>query len=294
MNLVEIFEKFPTEKKCIDHLEKIKWPIKPICPYCGNSQSSCAKEELRHHCNKCNTSFSVTVGTIFHQTHLPLQKWFLAIALILNAKKGISSRQLARDIKVTKDTAWSMQMRIRKALLENPELMKGVVEMDETYIGARKPRRTSKDKDDDGNYPKLPRGRGTTKTPVVGMVERGGKVKAMMHTELKFSDLKKTATKHIDFENTILMTDDYRGYIPFKHLLIHQSVNHSQKQWANGAIHTNTIESFWALLKRGITGQYHHLSDKYLNRYITEFCFKYNNRKTQDVFGLVLTNALGV
>lgn len=294
MNLVEIFEKFPTEKKCIDHLEKIKWPIKPICPYCGNSQSSCVKGELRHHCNKCNTSFSVTVGTIFHQTHLPLQKWFLAIALILNAKKGISSRQLARDIKVTKDTAWSMQMRIRKALLENPELMKGVVEMDETYIGARKPRRTSKDKDDDGNYPKLPRGRGTTKTPVVGMVERGGKVKAMMHTELKFSDLKKTAAEHIDFENTVLMTDDYRGYIPFKHLLTHQSVNHSQKQWANGAIHTNTIESFWALLKRGITGQYHHLSDKYLNRYITEFCFKYNNRKTQDVFGLVLTNALGV
>jgi hypothetical protein len=89
------------------------------------------------------------------------------------------------------------------------------------------------------------------------------------------------------------MTDDYRGYIPFKNFLTHQSVNHSQKQWANGLIHTNTIESFWAILKRGITGQYHHLSDKYLNRYITEFCFKYNNRKTQDVFELVLTNALG-
>lgn len=243
MNLVEIFEKFPTEKKCIDHLEKIKWPNKPICPYCGKSENTPVKEELRHKCNKCNASFSVTVGTIFHQTHLPLQKWFLAIALILNAKKGISSRQLARDLKVNKDTAWSMQMRIRQALVDSPSLLLGVVEMDETYIGG-KPRKTSKDKDDDGNYPKLPRGRGTSKTPVLGMVERGGKVKAMKHTELKFADLKKTADAHIDFENTILMTDDYRGYIPFKNFLTHQAVNHSAKQWANGAIHTNTIESF--------------------------------------------------
>lgn len=240
MNLVEIFEKFPTEKDCIDHLEKIKWPIKPVCPYCNFSKITPVKGELRHHCNTCNTSFSVTVNTIFHHTHLPLQKWFLAVTLILNAKKGISSRQLARDIEVTKDTAWRMQMQIRKAMLETPSLLLGVVEMDETYIGG-KPRKSSKDKDDDGNYPKLPRGRGTTKTPVVGMVERGGKVKAMMHTELKFADLKKTAKAHIDFENTILMTDDYRGYIPFKHFLKHQSVNHSQKQWANGAVHTKTL-----------------------------------------------------
>jgi transposase-like protein len=293
MNLSEIYEKFPTQKECVEYLEKIRWKEQPICPYCKSIKNHASPLELRHFCHTCKTSFSVKVGTIFDDTRLPLQKWFLAITLILNAKKGISSRQLARDLGVTKDTAWSMQMRIRNAMTETPSLLLGVVEMDETYIGARKPRKTSKDKDDDGNYPKFPRGRGTSKTPVVGMVERGGKVKAMKHTELKFADLKKTAETHIDFENTVLMTDDYRGYIPFKHLLNHQSVNHSQKQWANGLIHTNTIESFWAILKRGITGQYHHLSDKYLNRYITEFCFKYNNRKTQDVFNLVLTNALG-
>lgn len=295
MNLVEIFEKFPTQEHCIHYLEKIKWKETPICPYCQSDNCTSFKSELRHHCNNCNTSFSVTVNTIFHQTHLPLQKWFLAISLILNAKKGISSRQLARDLKVNKDTAWSMQMRIRKAMIDTPSLLVGIVEMDETYIGARKPRKSSKDKDDDGNYPKNPRGRGTkNKTPVVGMLQRDGKIIAKKQTELKFADLKKIAKKHIDFENTILMTDDYKGYLPFKKLLTHQAVNHSKKQWTNGEIHTNTLEGFWSLLKRGIVGQYHHLSDKWLNKYIIEFCFKYNHRKNQNIFNQLLINALGV
>ena len=293
MNLVEIFKLFPTQKECIEYLEKIKWKGTPICPYCESNKSHPSPEELRHFCHTCKTSYRVTVKTIFDDTRLPLQKWFLAITLILNAKKGISSRQLARDLDVNKDTAWSMQMRIRKAMTETPSLLAGIVEMDETYIGARRPRKSSKDKDDQGNYPKNPRGRGTSKTPVVGMVERGGRVIAKKQNELKFADLKNTAKANIDFENTVLMTDDYRGYIPFKYLINHQTVNHSQKQWTKGTIHTNTIEGFWAILKRGIIGQYHHLSDKHLNRYIQEFCFKYNNRKNQNVFDLLLTNALG-
>ncbi len=294
MNLVEIFKKFPTQKDCIEYLEKIKWKGTPACPYCNSIKSHYSPADFKHFCHTCATSYRVTIGTIFEDSRLPLQKWFLAIALILNAKKGISSRQLARDLDVNKDTAWSMQMRIRKAMVETPSLLVGIVEMDETYVGARRPRKEAKDKDDQGNYPKNPRGRGTNKTPVVGMVERGGRVIAKKQTELKFSDLKKTAKANIDFENTVLMTDDYRGYIPFKHLINHQTVNHSQKQWTKGSIHTNTIESFWAILKRGIVGQYHHLSDKHLNRYIQEFCFKYNNRKNQNVFDIVLTNALGV
>ena len=294
MNLVEIYEKFPTQKNCIDFLEKIKWNNKPTCPYCKSQKHHSTPEELRHFCHNCKTSFSVTIGTIFHDTRLPMQKWFLAIALILNAKKGISSRQLARDLGVNKNTAWSMQMRIRKAMIENPSLLMGFVEMDETYIGAKKIRKSSKDKDDDGNYPKNPRGRGTNKTAVVGMVQRGGKVIAKMQKALKFKDLKKTAKQHIDFENATLLTDDYKGYIPFKHFLKHQSVNHSKKQWANGEIHTNNIENFWSILKRGIVGQYHHLSDRWLNKYITEFCYKYNNRGNKDIFNQLLTNALGV
>jgi len=294
MNLVEIFKQFPTQKDCIDHLENLKWKGEPTCPYCKSKKHHSYPSEFRHYCHNCKTSYRVTIGTIFHDTRLPLQKWFLAICLILNAKKGISSRQLARDLDVNKDTAWSMQMRVRRAMVETPSLLTGIVEMDETYIGARKPRKESKDKDDQGNYPKNPRGRGTkNKTPVVGMVQRGGRVIAKMQNQLKFKDLKKTAGEHIDFSNTVLMTDDYRGYIPFKHLLTHQTVNHSQKQFANGIIHTNTIENFWSILKRGITGQYHHLSDKYLNKYITEFCFRYNNRTNANLFNELLTNAIG-
>jgi transposase-like protein len=220
MNLIQIFQKYPNQEACIKHLEEIRWSGKPTCPYCNSSKSHQNKGENRHFCHNCKTSYSVTVGTIFHDTKLPLQKWFLAVSLILNAKKGISSSQLARDLEVTKDTAWRMQMQVRKAMVETPSLMTGVVEMDETYIGARKPRKESKDKDDNGHYPQNPRGRGTkNKTPVVGAVQRGGTVFAKMQSALKFSDLKKTAKELIDFDNAVLITDDYRGYIPFKKLI---------------------------------------------------------------------------
>lgn len=291
MNLVEIFKKFPTQRDCIEYLEKAKWQGTPTCPYCKSLKSHSTPAELRHFCHSCKTSYRVTINTIFHDTRLPLQKWLLAITLILNAKKGISSRQLARDIEVTKNTAWSMQMRIRKAMLDNSSLLSGIVEMDETYVGG-KPRTRNNNKDDD-NFTSSKRGRDTKKTPVVGMVERGGNVVAQKQKELK-KDLKKIAKKSIDFEKTVLITDDYKGYIPFKSLLNHQTVNHSQKQYVNGNKHTNTIEGFWSLLKRGITGQYHHLSEKWLNKYIIEFCYKYNNRNNQNVFEHLLTNALGV
>ena len=132
MNLVEIIKKYPTQKDCIEYLEKIKWVDKPTCPYCKSKKYHHNNSELRYFCHDCKTSYSVMVGTIFHDTRLPLQKWFLAISLILNAKKGISSRQLARDIDVHRNTAWSMQMRIRKAMNETPILLSGIVEMNET------------------------------------------------------------------------------------------------------------------------------------------------------------------
>jgi transposase-like protein len=293
MNLISVFQRFPNQETCITHLEKTRWKGVATCPYCKSQKSHKNKGENRHYCHTCKTSYCVTVGTIFHNTKLPLQKWFLAIAIILNAKKGISSRQLARDLEVTKDTAWRMQMQIRKAMIETPSLMTGVVEMDETYIGARKPRKSSNDKDEDGNYPKNPRGRGTkNKTPVVGAIQRGGKVFAKMQSALKFADLKKTAKELIDFDKAVLITDDYRGYTPFKNFIEHHTVNHSAKEYARGQSHTNTIEGFWSLLKRGIVGQYHHLSDKHLNKYIVEFCFKYNNKDNDNVFENLLVNAV--
>ena len=166
MDITEIFELYPTQADCILHLEDVRWQGNARCPYCQSTNVTPAPKEQRHHCNNCNTTFSVTVGTIFHHTHLPCQKWFLAVSLVLNAKKGLSSRQLSRDLHVNKDTAWRMGMKIREAMREQGqrELLTGLVEMDEAYIGG-KPR-----KGDPGDKPK--RGRGTKKTPVVGMIER--------------------------------------------------------------------------------------------------------------------------
>lgn len=289
MNIIQVFKQFPTKERCIAHLEKVRWQGKPICPYCQSIRTTPLKQDLRHHCNACNTHFSVIVNTLFHDSRLPLQKWFLAISLILNAKKGISSRQLARDLEVNKDTAWSMQMRIRQALLDDGKWMTGIVEMDETYVGG-KPRPSAKEDSED----KPKRGRGTQKTPVIGIVEREGKVCAQKCDKLSFSTLKSFFDK--DAKSSHLMTDEFRGYLPFAKLLTHQTVNHALKQYAQGEVHTNTIESFWALFKRGVMGQYHKVSKRYLDAYLQEFCFKYNHRKSQmnEVFGLVVAHMLGV
>ena len=163
MNIVSIYKQFPNEADCITYLERVRWQDKPICPYCNSTNSTLLPKEQRHHCNNCNTTFSVTVNTIFHQTHLPLQKWLLAVTLVLNAKKGIAARQLARDLEVNRNTAWRMGMKIRQAMIDTEQrnLLTGLVEMDETYIGG-KPRR--------GNGREKPkRGRGTKKVPVIGI-----------------------------------------------------------------------------------------------------------------------------
>ena len=171
MNIIQIFKKFPTQENCIKHLEKVRWGDKPICTFCGSINTNPLVKELRHHCNGCRKSFSVKVGTIFHHTSVPLQKWFLLITLMLNAKKGLSACQAARDIEMRRPTVWSMMHRIRKSIEDNSTLLSGIVEMDETYVGG-KPRKENneKDKDEDDDNKGNPRGSGTKKTPVVGMV----------------------------------------------------------------------------------------------------------------------------
>lgn len=290
MNLIEIFEKFPKQEDCIKHLEKVRWNNTPICPYCKSNRVTALPKELRHHCNNCKTSFKVTVGTIFHNTRLPLQKWFLCLSLILNAKKGVSARQLSRDLKVNKDTAWSMAMRIRRSMMQQRELLTGIVEMDETYVGG-KPRKGANKENDPNNK----RGRGTKKTPVVGMVERNGNVKARKASKdkLKAKNLKALIRENIDTDNSILMTDEYPGYLTMSSIIEHKTINH-QQWYVFGDIHTNTIESFWALLKRGLVGQFHKVSVKHLNKYIDEFCYRFNNRKNDDVFALTLQRAVGI
>jgi transposase-like protein len=290
MNLVEIFELFPTEDACLSFLEQARWKNEPRCPYCKSTKATPMLKENRHHCNSCNTSFSVTVGTIFHNTKLPLQKWFLAVCLMLNAKKGLSARQLSRDLKVNKDTAWRISMKIREAMYESEQrnMLHGIVEVDETYIGG-KPRKTGPD---DKHHP---RGRGTKKIPVLGMVERNGKVKARVvrKDQLQSRKLQQLIRRNVDITNTTLMTDQFGGYIRIKQMMPHKVINHSV-WYVDGNTHTNTIESFWALLKRGIVGQYHKVSLRYLPRYITEFCYRYNHRKHEDLFNYTILRGLGV
>lgn len=202
MNILQVFKKFPTQEHCIERLEKIRWNGEPHCPYCGSCNTNSYEKSFRHHCNGCRKSFSVTVNTIFHDSRLPLQKWFLAIALIINAKKGISAKQLQRDLDVTYKTAWSMGHRIRKAMTDNEsELLTGIVEMDETYVGG-KPRKGDKKKNDDDDTPKNKRGRGTKKTPVVGIVQRKGNVKAKVAEKdsLKFKELSQLVRKYVNLE----------------------------------------------------------------------------------------------
>lgn len=278
MNIIQIFKKFPDQKSCIDHLESVRWENGITCPYCGSKNNYPRTSDLRHHCNSCQKSFSVTIGTLFHDTRIPLQKWFLAISLILNAKKSISARQLARDLEVNKDTAWRMAMKIRESMKSDGELLTGVVEMDETYVGG-KPRKTAKKDNDD--KPNSPRGRGTKKTPVVGMVERNGNVKAeaVEKSTLKSKDLNQLIRKSINPIGSVLVTDEYKGYSEVSKILKHYTINH-QVEYANGEIHTNTIESFWAIVKRGIIGQFHKVSAKHLNKYLDEFCFRYSKRNS--------------
>lgn len=288
MNIISIYQQFPHENDCLRHIEQVRWKGRPVCPYCTSDRVSPAPTEQRHHCNACNTTFSATVNTIFHHTHLPLQKWFLALSLILNAKKGISSRQLARDLEVNKNTAWYLGMRVRRAMQDavERELLTGIVEMDETYIGG-KPRK--------GTGPHK-HGRGTSKQPVVGMVERGGRVRASVMDKSKGLTAKRLSSlvrQNVDVAKATIYTDEFTGYLALSQFVRHETINH--KVWyVNGDCHTNCIESFWALLKRGLVGQYHKVSLRHLPQYINEFAYRFNHRKTVNVFDLTLARALGV
>jgi len=299
MNIIQIFKQFPTQESCVKYLEEKRWHGKPICVYCGSDKVSSHKEKTqssRLQCLACKRSFSVTMGTIFHDSRLPLQKWFLAISLILNAKKGISSRQLARDLEVQVNTAWSMGHRIRKAMQQNESLsLKGIVEMDETYVGGKPRKEVKKDNDkDNDNTPTNKRGRGTKKQAVVGMIERKGSVKAQVahNNKLGFSVMSSLVRKNIATKEAILCTDEFKAYSKMHTIIEHKQVDHSAGIYSVNGISTNCMESFWAILKRGIIGQFHKVSKKYLNKYLDEFCWRFNNRENDFAFEDMLGNIL--
>lgn len=288
MNIIEIYKKFPNQQDCISHLENVRWNDEPVCPYCGSKKQTSMKAENRYHCNTCNTSYSVMVGTIFENTKLDFQKWFLAISLVLNAKKGISSRQLSRDIEVNKNTGWYMLMRIRRAFIEYGDLLEGIIEADETYIGGKNKNRHVSKKTKGGQ------GRGgEDKTPIIGIKERGGKIKAQKAKDVSGKTLKSFINSNVKRDSHI-MTDEWKSYNGLSKYYNHMVVNHGAGQYVNGIVHTNGIENFWSLLKRGIIGQYHYVTPKYLNKYVMEFCFRQNNRKNDTVFELVLQRAVNI
>jgi len=290
MDIIEIFEPFPDQEACLELLEQLRWQGKPKCPYCRSESQTPLKKERRYHCNSCNASYSVTVSTIFHKTHLPIQKWFLALSLILNAKKGISARQLAKHLKVNRNTAWRISTQIRKAMIEPEQrnMLIGLIEMNETFIGG-KPRKKHKKQT-------FTRGRGTKKPAVVGMVEHGGKIKAKLLGNSKQICFKKLSTlvrETVNLKKSVLITDEDQYYKRMRNFLPHVSIYH-QVSYVDGWIHTNSIESFWALLKRGIIAQFHKVSVRHLPKYLCEFSYRFNNRHKDDVFTQTLVKGLGV
>lgn len=281
MDLIEVFRRFPTQESCIAHLENIRWPEIPTCPHCTSKHVARKAEKGRvgrWNCHTCHNSYNVLSGTIFEKTRVPLQKWFLAISLMLNAKKSLSSHQLARDCDLTPPTALYVQHRIRAAMTENDKMLKGVIEADETFVGG-KPRRTNKKSDHKPNKP----GRGTKKTAVIGAIERGGSVVAKVAEDLTGKGIVKFLKKHVNIPESLLVTDEYPGYRAVDALMAHEVINHSE-QYAVGDISTNQIEGFWALIKRAWYGSHHHYSKKYMPLYIAETSWKYNERKNPNAF----------
>lgn len=308
MNFLEFNKKFPTEEAAIQYFIDIRYGDKVVCPHCGCIDKIYRRKDDRRKdfvCNNCNNEFSVFRNTIFEKSSTDLRIWFYAINQFLVAKKGISALQLQRDTGVTYKTAWRILNKIRTAMGNDNvrNLFESCVEIDETYVGG-KPRKESKKDDDNDKHTKSKRGRGTNKTPVVGVKERGSnQVKAVValpnnqNKRLSGNQLLSILDKFCK-ENCIVITDDFKSYgILDKNTndFIHLSVNHSMNEFSKGnGVHTNGIESFWAVLKRGIYGIYHHVSVKYLQKYVDEFCYRANHKNIKESFDILLRRSIKI
>ena len=291
ISIIEFSKQFNTEEKCIAHLAATRWPNGVRCIKCDGERISefdttgkTGKPRHLYECMDCKYQFSVTVGTIFHDSHVPLTKWFIAIRLMCSAKKGISGKQLERELAVNYRTAWSMGHRIRVAMKDEMHILNGIVEVDETWVGGKSQNRHKSKRSGKGGGP------GSGKVPVIGAVERNGRVVARAIDRADAKTVNAFVGEVVAHDVSLLVSDDAGGYRFLKETHpSHQIINHNQGLYVIGAVHTNTIEGFWSIFKRGVIGTFHKVSKKYLPLYVAEFQFRYNLRNDQGgMFDMVL------
>jgi transposase-like protein len=270
ISIFELFEMFPDQETARAYLEGRLWPYGPRCPVCGLGERITARASGYYRCNQCKEDFTVRTGTIFERSHIPLHKWVYAMYLLVTARKGISSMQLAKEIGITQKSAWFMLHRLRQACGKDLKKLQGLIEIDETYVGGIEANKHE--------HKKLKAGRGTVgKTAVLGMRERGGRTKTKVIANTDAQTIQDMIVQNVEVGST-LHTDESGAYTDIGALFFsHETVNHSQKEFVRDGVTTNGIESVFAVFKRGLIGVYHHASSKHLGRYVDEFSFRLND-----------------
>ncbi|HTE09673.1 MAG TPA: IS1595 family transposase [Chitinophagaceae bacterium] len=290
--LAQLFDYFKNEEICKEYLEQQRWGGTPACPFCGVINPYRTNRGFKCSEKTCHKKFSVTVGLVYENSKVPLRTWFAAIYLCTSSKKGISSLQAGRQLGVTQKTAWFLLHRVREMLKNNaPKMLVKEVQIDETYVGG-----LERNKHASKRRPKVGGKGRDIKTPVFGIIETGGKVIVKVSPLVAKSTARAVIAQHVA-KNSTMVTDGFSMYAFLKNdsEFTHVTVDHKSGQYVNGGFHTNSIENFWSLLKRGIIGIFHQVSPWHLQRYCDEFAARFNSRDLKDGarFDLTLQNSIG-